>query len=553
MSASSKKKLRAAENAEKLTEKQLKERKEAKQLKTNTIIFVVVMALMVCFAVYTAVTNTVNHSGIFQRNTVAATVGDHEISNAELNFYYIDAVNNFYSNYGSYAAMFGLDMTKPLDQQVLDEETGKTWADDFIDSAIENAKAVYALNDAAAAAGFTLTEDQAAEVEITASNMRTYANMYGYPNVDDYLKAMYGNGANEEVFRNYYTMNTIASAYQTYYTENLEITAEDITAADKENPAKYSTFSYNSYYLPASSFLEGGTEGEDGVVTYSDEENAAALAACEEAANSLTSVTTAEELDAAIAALSINADNSAASSTAYTDTAYTSINSTIQEWVTASERKAGDVGLVPYTTHVHEEGEEHSEDEDAAAHEKVNGYYIVLFNGVNDNEFPLVNVRHILFGFEGGTTDENGNTTFSDEEKKAAKDKAEAILAQWQSGKATEDTFASLATENTTDPGSMDNGGLYEDVYPGQMVPNFNDWCFDAERKVGDTGIVETDYGYHVMFFSGYSDTIYRDMLIEEDLIATESENWYNSLVDAMETAKENTKYMNTDLVLQQQ
>ena len=56
---------------------------------------------------------------------------------------------------------------------------------------------------------------------------------------------------------------------------------------------------------------------------------------------------------------------------------------------------------------------------------------------------------------------------------------------------------------------SSANGGLYTDIYPGQMVPEFNDWCFAAERQVGDHGIVKTSYGYHIMFFSGEGDYIY--------------------------------------------
>ena len=35
------------------------------------------------------------------------------------------------------------------------------------------------------------------------------------------------------------------------------------------------------------------------------------------------------------------------------------------------------------------------------------------------------------------------------------------------------------------------------------MVTNFNDWIFDASRKPGDTGIVESDYGYHIIYFVG--------------------------------------------------
>ena len=80
---------------------------------------------------------------------------------------------------------------------------------------------------------------------------------------------------------------------------------------------------------------------------------------------------------------------------------------------------------------------------------------------------------------------------------------AEDILAQWQAGAATEDFFAELANTYSMDPGSNELGGLYEDVQEGQMVAEFNDWCFDEARKPGDTGIVETSYGHHVMYFVG--------------------------------------------------
>ena len=43
------------------------------------------------------------------------------------------------------------------------------------------------------------------------------------------------------------------------------------------------------------------------------------------------------------------------------------------------------------------------------------------------------------------------------------------------------------------------------------MVTAFNDWCFDASRKPGDTGIVETDYGVHVMYFSGTAEPLWKD------------------------------------------
>ena len=116
-----------------------------------------------------------------------------------------------------------------------------------------------------------------------------------------------------------------------------------------------------------------------------------------------------------------------------------------------------------------------------------------------DSKF--VDVRHILVTVKGGTTDETGNTTYSEEEWAACKEEAQAILDAWLAGEKTEDSFAALANEKSEDPGSNTNGGLYTQVYEGQMVQNFNDWCFDESRAYGDYGLVETNYGYHVMFY----------------------------------------------------
>lgn len=122
-------------------------------------------------------------------------------------------------------------------------------------------------------------------------------------------------------------------------------------------------------------------------------------------------------------------------------------------------------------------------------------------SGIEKDDQVYVDVRHILVCPEGGTTDEEGNVTYSEEEWEACRASAQAILDQWAAGEATEEAFAQLANEQSMDTGSNTNGGLYEDVYVGQMVEPFETWCFDTSRVYGDTGLVQTDYGYHVMFF----------------------------------------------------
>ena len=82
------------------------------------------------------------------------------------------------------------------------------------------------------------------------------------------------------------------------------------------------------------------------------------------------------------------------------------------------------------------------------------------------------------------------------------------------------------------------------------MVTNFNDWCFDESRKTGDTGIVESTYGYHVMYYVGDSDTTYRDYQIESELRSADVEQWYNGLIEAMTQTDGDTKYIQMDLVI---
>lgn len=60
-----------------------------------------------------------------------------------------------------------------------------------------------------------------------------------------------------------------------------------------------------------------------------------------------------------------------------------------------------------------------------------------------------------------------------------------------------ENNFADLATEFSKDPGSASKGGDLGWFTEGQMVPEFNDACFNG--KVGDMTIVTTQFGVHII------------------------------------------------------
>lgn len=143
---------------------------------------------------------------------------------------------------------------------------------------------------------------------------------------------------------------------------------------------------------------------------------------------------------------------------------------------------------------------------DAADEAALSAYYDANAETFEENRVLKVNnvsVRHILI--EPEAADETA-TGYTDEEWAAAEAKANDVYALWQQNP-TEDYFAELANEKSADPGSNTTGGLYEDFPSNQMVAEFSDWCFDQSRQPGDTGIVKTTYGYHIMYFVGQTET----------------------------------------------
>ena len=121
-------------------------------------------------------------------------------------------------------------------------------------------------------------------------------------------------------------------------------------------------------------------------------------------------------------------------------------------------------------------------------------------------EDKYVDVRHILIMPEMDITGEDGSASSSEEAWAKAEMKAQDVLNLYLAGSMTEDSFADLANEHTADGNDTNydgipDGGLYTNVYKGQMVAEFEEWCFDEARVSGDTGLVKTTYGWHVMYF----------------------------------------------------
>ncbi|MBQ3192764.1 MAG: peptidylprolyl isomerase [Oscillospiraceae bacterium] len=143
-------------------------------------------------------------------------------------------------------------------------------------------------------------------------------------------------------------------------------------------------------------------------------------------------------------------------------------------------------------------------------------------------EDKYVDVRHVLIMPEGADSSNIRTETFEEAAWETSRVKAEELLAQWEQGDKSEESFAQLAKDHSQD-GSAADGGLFTDVTKGQMVEAFENWCFDEARQAGDYGLVETEFGYHLMFFVG-SRPVYPDY-VKSDLQNTFANDLVNNAV----------------------
>ena len=102
--------------------------------------------------------------------------------------------------------------------------------------------------------------------------------------------------------------------------------------------------------------------------------------------------------------------------------------------------------------------------------------------------------RHILLIPEGTT----------DAHWQVCQEEAEELLDYWmKKTKETEATFAELAYRNSQDAGTAHRGGGYFGIRKGQLCPELDAWVFDAARVPGDTEILRTELGIHLVYFCG--------------------------------------------------
>lgn len=450
------------------------EREEKMKWTIGVICVVVAFALVIGLVAY----NKIHSSGVMPRHTTAMSSadGNYSVTESMLTYFFNMYYQNFINQNSSYLQSYGIDTTKSLKTQTCPMYSdGTTWFDYIMNSTKSSVAQMLAFAECAKAENITLDDEDYAEIDAQINTLSNFATAYKVSE-DYYISSTYGASVNKNVIKSCLELSALSSKYQSHLIEGYNFSDEDIQKYYDDNTKSFLKINYLSYEFEADA--------------EKDADEATVAAAKEEAsrhANELAATTTSEEYLAYVRAFMEEQNKDKEDF----DIDHEMEHVTVTGYTQASNKAldpAFEDDAKPYTVLTDFDNE--------------NGSYKVymLLPGDEDSlpydvkyrdEYASKNVRHILF---------TESVYGSDEDAKA---KAEEILATWQTGDATAESFGALAEEYSADSGSNTNGGLYENVLKGVMVTEFNDWIFDETKQPGDTGIVKTTNGYHVMYLDG--------------------------------------------------
>ncbi|MBQ2061326.1 MAG: peptidylprolyl isomerase [Oscillospiraceae bacterium] len=496
--------------------KKVRQEEERKKQHRSNMLYGIIAGVFVLAALYFLISSIWTHyvAPAKQSKTTAVTIDGVDYSAAEVDYYYHNLLNYWLNHqYASYMgisastdrATTNMSDTAKMLTGVDNDPTWKdkenvTWDEYLKDASLKTLKQVSKLSAMATEAGYTFTDEMQAELDANLKTIKDTAKSYGV-SFNTYLKYLFGSKITKDAYVKVNKEYAVANAFKDDHANALTYTESDLEAYYQEHKEELDVFSYESIFFNGVPATKKDADGK--TIEATDEEKAAAKTAAKEAADAaLERFKAGEDLE------TIAKDYDIATYSKQDKASHSHTN--VGEWLSDEKRAEGDVDVV----------------------ESDPSYYVVLFHSRSRTEDRTIDVRHILFLADTSSLNKDAETYEADVHaiKELAKAKAEDALKKWKDGDATQDSFAALAKELSEDPGSKDNGGLYEKVYPGQMVTAFNDWCFDESRKTGDTDVVETSYGYHVMYFVG-DNVPYWQFVADSQLRDTDQNKWLEEQV----------------------
>lgn len=430
--------------------------------------------------------------------SVVATVDGQKISIGMYDYYYASIVS-YYEQYASYG-YYSLDTTKDYSKQYTTDDDGNkiSWQKFFETEALKEVEQITTYYSKALEEGVTLTSAQKKTIDKQISTLKDSASQNDV-SLDQYIKANFGTYCSEDTIRIMLEQYYLSANYKGKFKSETKVTDNDVDKYYNDHKNDYKKIEF--YYIASpydatddNSKNESIKTAEKIMAKMKDKKSVIALVPEVYSSYIDSQVKSSMEKDSTLTEKKAREE----AIKSYESNVVTTVSGSdspfddkMNTWLFSDDTKVG--------------SKKYYIDESA-------GYiYIVLKTSkasVEENE--TYTVRHILVAPESGSNSSSSTSEkaeYTDEQWAAAKKKADSILAKFNKTDKSEYEFAKLAEQYSTDSASTSSGsndsfgGLYESVTLGQMVPDFEKWSIDDSRKYGDTGIVKSDYGYHIMFF----------------------------------------------------
>lgn len=430
--------------------------------------------------------------------SVVATVDGQKISIGMYDYYYASIVS-YYEQYASYG-YYSLDTTKDYSKQYTTDDDGNkiSWQKFFETEALKEVEQITTYYSKALKEGVTLTSAQKKTIEKQISTLKDSASQNDV-SLDQYIKANFGTYCSEDTIRIMLEQYYLSANYKGKFKCETKVTDNDVDKYYNDHKNDYKKIEF--YYIASpydatddNSKNESIKTAEKIMAKMKDKKSVIALVPEVYSSYIDSQVKSSMEQDSTLTEKKAREE----AIKSYESNVVTTVSGSdspfddkMNTWLFSDDTKVG--------------SKKYYIDEDAKY------IYIVLKTSkASVEEDETYTVRHILVAPESGSNSSSSTsekTEYTDEQWAAAKKKADSILAKFNKTDKSEYEFAKLAEQYSTDSASTSSGsndsfgGLYESVTLGQMVPDFEKWSIDDSRKYGDTGIVKSDYGYHIMFF----------------------------------------------------
>lgn len=430
--------------------------------------------------------------------SVVATVDGQKISIGMYDYYYASIVS-YYEQYASYG-YYSLDTTKDYSKQYTTDDDGNkiSWQKFFETEALKEVEQITTYYSKALEEGVTLTSAQKKTIDKQISTLKDSASQNDV-SLDQYIKANFGTYCSEDTIRIMLEQYYLSANYKGKFKCETKVTDNDVDKYYNDHKNDYKKIEF--YYIASPYDATDDNSKNESIKTA---EKIMAKMKDKKSVIALVPEVYSSYIDSQVKS-SMEKDSTLTEKKAREE-AIKSYESNVVTTVSGSESPFDDkMNTWLFSDDTKVGSKKYYIDESA-------GYiYIVLKTSkasVEENE--TYTVRHILVAPESGSNSSSSTSEkaeYTDEQWAAAKKKADSILAKFNKTDKSEYEFAKLAEQYSTDSASTSSGsndsfgGLYESVTLGQMVPDFEKWSIDDSRKYGDTGIVKSDYGYHIMFF----------------------------------------------------